>query len=101
MEECIRFIEAKGLHRCSARTSGRAVVRATGGGAIRFAEARFPLPRVPLLRGLQRLRLARPPAAQLFRSRLGLTLEKEDEMGSVVCGANFLLQEARPRALGA
>jgi hypothetical protein len=41
VEECIRFIEAKGLHRCSRRTSGRACVKATGGGAFRFNEARW------------------------------------------------------------
>lgn len=72
VDECIRFIEAKGLHRCAGRSSGRSVLRATGGGAVRFAD--------------------------LFQQRLGLTLEKEDEMGSVVCGANFLLQELRDEA---
>jgi hypothetical protein len=40
VEECIRFIEAKGLHRCSRRKDGRACVKATGGGAFRFNEAR-------------------------------------------------------------
>lgn len=40
VDECIRFIEAKGLHRCSRRSSGKACVKATGGGAFRFNEAR-------------------------------------------------------------
>ena len=38
MEECIRFIEAKGLHKCSTRRNGLACVKATGGGAFRFNE---------------------------------------------------------------
>ena len=72
MDECVRFIEATGLHRCSRRKGGLAVVKATGGGAFRFAE--------------------------LFQERLGLTLEKEDEMGCLVSGATFLLQELRDEA---
>ena len=40
MDECIRFIEAKGLHRCSRRSNGKACVKATGGGAFRFNEVR-------------------------------------------------------------
>lgn len=42
MDECIRFIEAKGLHRCSTRRDGLACVKATGGGAFKFNEARPP-----------------------------------------------------------
>jgi type II pantothenate kinase len=72
VEECLNFIEAKGLHRCSSRVGGLAVVKATGGGAFRFAD--------------------------LFQQRLGLTFEKEDEMGCLVSGATFLLQELRDEA---
>ena len=46
--------------------------QATGGGAFKFNK--------------------------LFQDRLGLTLQKEDEMGCVVAGANFLLQ-ARARGV--
>jgi len=35
---------------------------------------------------------------QLFERRLGLTLEKEDELASLVSGANFLLQELHDEA---
>lgn len=72
VEDCLAFIEAKGLHRCSTRAGGLAVVKATGGGAFRYAD--------------------------LFQQRLGLTFEKEDEMGCLVSGATFLLQELRDEA---
>jgi type II pantothenate kinase len=92
VDECIRFIEAKGLHRCSRRSNGKACVKATGGGAFRFNEVR---PSSPRLLSLHRLT---PCAPQLFEQRLGLTLDKEDEMASLVSGATFLLQELRDEA---
>ena len=46
--------------------------RATGGGAYKFAE--------------------------LFREELGVTLKKEDEMGCLVTGCNFLLHALRHEA---
>ncbi|KAF8056112.1 pantothenate kinase 2 [Scenedesmus sp. PABB004] len=66
--DCLDFIQAKGLHRCMLRDgSSREVrVKATGGGAIRFAE--------------------------VFKERLGLVLEREDEIGCAVGGCNFLLR---------
>ena len=101
IDECLDFIEAKGLHRpqqgmggfyygSSERRSGaggsggsvgdgskndpptRVRVLATGGGAYRFAD--------------------------LFRSRLGVILEKEDEMDCLVAGADFLLRAVRHEA---
>uniref|UniRef100_A0A383WMF1 Pantothenate kinase n=1 Tax=Tetradesmus obliquus TaxID=3088 RepID=A0A383WMF1_TETOB len=54
IDDCLDFIQAKGLHRCTLRDgSSREVrVKATGGGAVRFAD--------------------------VFRQRLGLVLERED-----------------------
>ena len=112
IDECLDFIEAKGLHRpqqqgiggfygsssggLAERRSGsvggggsgnnnknknnsndpppttRVRVLATGGGAYRFAD--------------------------LFRSRLGVILEKEDEMDCLVAGADFLLRAVRHEA---
>eukprot|EP00879_Flechtneria_rotunda_P021027 GHRR01022149.1.p1 GENE.GHRR01022149.1~~GHRR01022149.1.p1 ORF type:complete len:338 (+),score=95.52 GHRR01022149.1:256-1269(+) len=68
IDDCLDFIQAKGLHRCTLRDgSSREVrVKATGGGAIRFAE--------------------------IFKVRLGLVLEREDEIGCAVGGCNFLLR---------
>ena len=58
IEECLEFIELKRLHRAS--------VKATGGGAYKYA--------------------------QLFKERLGIDLEREDEMSCMVAGCNFLLK---------
>ena len=78
IDDCLAFIEAKGLHRPAggdgvpAATSARVRFVATGGGAFRFAD--------------------------LFASRLGVTLEKEDEMECLVAGADFLLRAIRHEA---
>ena len=68
IRDCLDFIEAKGLHRCLGRDGFRREtrVKATGGGAHRFAD--------------------------MFRERLGLVIEKEDEIGCAVGGCNFLLR---------
>ncbi|KAG2443313.1 hypothetical protein HYH02_009380 [Chlamydomonas schloesseri] len=67
VEEAINFIEAKGLHRCSGRHGTKEMrVKATGGGAFKYAD--------------------------VFKERLGVVLEKEDEMGCLVSGCNFLLK---------
>lgn len=71
VDECIDFIGAKGLHRRS--DSGvKMRVKATGGGAYKFADK--------------------------FRERLGLILEREDEMACMVDGCNFLLKAVRHEA---
>ncbi|KAG8094210.1 hypothetical protein GUJ93_ZPchr0012g21140 [Zizania palustris] len=70
LQECIEFLRAQGLLRCNGSTTGstkeNTTLKATGGGAYKFADD--------------------------FREKLGVCLDKLDEMDSVVSGANFLLQ---------
>ncbi|KAL5199445.1 hypothetical protein ABZP36_020648 [Zizania latifolia] len=70
LQECFEFLRAKGLVRCNGSTTGSSkenmTLKATGGGAYKFADD--------------------------FREKLGVCLDKLDEMDSVVSGANFLLQ---------
>lgn len=71
IEDCMEFIEKKQLHK--RKHSGKPIrVRATGGGAFKYAD--------------------------LFRERLGIILEREDEMACMVSGCNFLLQAVRNEA---
>ena len=70
MDQCIRFIEQKQLH--LGTEGGKAVVKATGGGAFKNSK--------------------------LFQERFGIQLQKEDEMKCAVAGANFLLQTIRDEA---
>lgn len=81
INECLDFIHSKQLHcggmdsQCwpsDAPPSENAVIKATGGGAYKFAD--------------------------LFKERLGVTIEKEDEMNCLVAGANFLLKAIRHEA---
>ncbi|XP_049366049.1 pantothenate kinase 2 isoform X1 [Solanum verrucosum] len=81
INECLDFIHSKQLHcggmdpRCwpsDAPPSENAVIKATGGGAYKFAD--------------------------LFKERLGVSIEKEDEMNCLVSGANFLLKAIRHEA---
>ncbi|EFN57701.1 hypothetical protein CHLNCDRAFT_34679 [Chlorella variabilis] len=72
VEECIAFIEAKGLHRSNDGSGIKMRVKATGGGAYKFAE--------------------------LFKERLGLIIEGEDEMACMVEGCNFFLNAVRHEA---
>ncbi|KAI7844383.1 hypothetical protein COHA_002181 [Chlorella ohadii] len=72
VHECIAFIEAKGLHLSRDGSGGKMRVKATGGGAYKFAE--------------------------LFKERLGLIIEGEDEMACMVEGCNFLLNAVRHEA---
>ncbi|GLI70548.1 hypothetical protein VaNZ11_015467 [Volvox africanus] len=67
VEDAINFIEAKGLHRYCGRNGTKEMrVKATGGGAYKYAD--------------------------VFKERLGVVLEKEDEMACLVSGCNFLLK---------
>lgn len=67
VEDAINFIEAKGLHRKRGRNGPREMrVKATGGGSYKYAD--------------------------IFKARLGVVLEKEDEMECMVAGCNFLLK---------
>ncbi|XP_052181126.1 pantothenate kinase 2-like isoform X2 [Diospyros lotus] len=81
INECLDFISSKQLHCggmdahcCNSddQSSDDAVIKATGGGAYKFAE--------------------------LFKERLGVSIEKEDEMNCLVAGANFLLKAIRHEA---
>ncbi|XP_057988510.1 pantothenate kinase 2 isoform X2 [Hevea brasiliensis] len=81
INECLDFISSKQLHRGGIDTHGwlseapancSAVIKATGGGAYKFAD--------------------------LFKERLGVSLDKEDEMDCLVAGANFLLKAIRHEA---
>ncbi|KAF8783930.1 hypothetical protein HU200_000103 [Digitaria exilis] len=68
LHECFDFVRAKGLLGCNGTRSSKenVALKATGGGAYKFAND--------------------------FREKLGVCLDKLDEMDSVVSGANFLLQ---------
>ncbi|KAG6753098.1 hypothetical protein POTOM_043142 [Populus tomentosa] len=81
INECLDFISSKQLHRggvdshswhSDTSSNGNAVIKATGGGAYKYAD--------------------------LFKERLGVSLDKEDEMDCLVAGANFLLKAIRHEA---
>ncbi|KAI4966507.1 hypothetical protein ZWY2020_040677 [Hordeum vulgare] len=84
LNECLDFISSKQLHRAfypagvdspswrSGAQPDNIVIKATGGGAFKYAD--------------------------LFKERLGVSLEKEDEMDCLVAGANFLLKAIRHEA---
>ncbi|XP_076906354.1 pantothenate kinase 2-like [Bidens hawaiensis] len=69
INECLEFIHSKQLHRADV---DNAVIKATGGGAYKFAN--------------------------LFKEKLGVVMDKEDEMNCLVAGANFLLKAIRHEA---
>lgn len=69
LDECLNFVQSKKLLNglpTGSSTANR-VMKATGGGAFKFAD--------------------------IFKDRLGVSLDKLDEIDSVVAGANFLLKE--------
>lgn len=84
INECIDFIQSKKLHFCDLFSHDPSKVeigqgtyegpsiKATGGGAFKYAE--------------------------LLKEKLGVTLDKEDEMDCLVAGANFLLRAIRDEA---
>ncbi|KAF9626720.1 hypothetical protein IFM89_038894 [Coptis chinensis] len=93
INECLDFIYSKQLHRgacilnqlhgllsstdprgwsSEAQVNENAIIKATGGGAYKFAD--------------------------IFKERLGVSIEKEEEMNSLVSGANFLLKAIRHEA---
>ncbi|CAM0952609.1 unnamed protein product [Alopecurus aequalis] len=80
LNECLDFISSKQLHRGgvdspswrSGAQPDNIMIKATGGGAYKYAD--------------------------LFKERLGVSLEKEDEMDCLVSGANFLLKAIRHEA---
>ncbi|MED6185102.1 Pantothenate kinase 2, mitochondrial [Stylosanthes scabra] len=79
INECLDFINSKQLHNggtespyADGANDGNAIIKATGGGAYKYAD--------------------------LFKERLGVSLDKEDEMNCLVAGANFLLKAIRHEA---
>ncbi|KAI5407084.1 pantothenate kinase 2 isoform X2 [Lathyrus oleraceus] len=78
INECLDFIHSKQLHRglesrySDAAANENAIIKATGGGAYKYTD--------------------------LFKERLGVGLDKEDEMNCLVAGANFLLKAIRHEA---
>ncbi|XP_011622019.1 pantothenate kinase 2 isoform X2 [Amborella trichopoda] len=81
LNECLEFIRCKQLHssgedlhswKFGGLPDENAIIKATGGGAYKFAE--------------------------VFKDTLGFTVEKEDEMDCLVAGANFLLKTIRYEA---
>nr|XP_043613824.1 pantothenate kinase 1 [Erigeron canadensis] len=71
INECLDFIASKqlhnrGVHHCGFPASDTNTIKATGGGAFRFAD--------------------------LFKEKLGIILDKVEEMSSLVSGVNFLLK---------
>ncbi|XP_044958582.1 pantothenate kinase 1 [Hordeum vulgare subsp. vulgare] len=70
LDDCFDFVRAQGLIGCNGTTTGSSkenvTLKATGGGSYKFGDD--------------------------FRQKLGVSLDKLDEMDSVVSGANFLLQ---------
>ncbi|XP_043724235.1 pantothenate kinase 2-like isoform X2 [Telopea speciosissima] len=81
ISECLDFIASKQLHtggldsrswNSMVPSNDNAIIKATGGGAYKFAD--------------------------LFKERLGVSLDKEDEMDCLVAGANFLFKAIRHEA---
>ncbi|XP_051204340.1 pantothenate kinase 1 isoform X2 [Lolium perenne] len=71
LDDCFSFIRAEGLLGCNGTTLGSSkesmgLLKATGGGSYKFGDD--------------------------FQEKLGVSLDKLDEMDSVVSGANFLLE---------
>ncbi|XP_042062941.1 pantothenate kinase 1-like [Salvia splendens] len=77
ISECINFISSKHLQHYGDQddkdlASDENIVKATGGGAFKFAD--------------------------LFKEKLGIVLDKVDEMSCLVAGANFLLKAVNHEA---
>ncbi|KAJ4711093.1 Pantothenate kinase 2 [Melia azedarach] len=77
INDCLEFIHSKKLHlggfrRHEAPASDKILIKATGGGAYKFSD--------------------------LIKEKLGVSLEKEEEMSCLVAGANFLLKAVHQEA---
>ncbi|KAJ6313383.1 hypothetical protein OIU77_014815 [Salix suchowensis] len=77
INDCLKFISANklllgGFQHQENPTNDRSFIKATGGGAYKFSD--------------------------LFKEKLGISLEKEDEMDCLVTGANFLLKAVNHEA---
>ncbi|KAM1782016.1 hypothetical protein PS2_040088 [Malus domestica] len=65
-EKTVSFVPSDGSQQHGASGSAKFVIKATGGGAFKYA--------------------------YLFKEKLGISLDKADEMDCLVAGANFLLK---------
>ncbi|XP_075659766.1 pantothenate kinase 1 [Castanea sativa] len=77
INDCLDFIQTKRLHlggcqRLGALPIEKTIIKATGGGAYKYAD--------------------------LFKEKLDICLDKEDEMDCLVAGANFLLKAVHQEA---
>ncbi|KAK8714867.1 hypothetical protein V6N13_042212 [Hibiscus sabdariffa] len=77
INDCLDFLHSMklcldGSHDGTAPPSNKIFIKATGGGAYKFAD--------------------------LFKEKLGVSLDKEDEMECLVTGANFLLKAVHQEA---
>ncbi|CAJ1940143.1 unnamed protein product [Sphenostylis stenocarpa] len=76
INDCLDFIKSMKLHiggrQPQENPGSQPIVKATGGGAYKYAD--------------------------LFKERLGIILDKEDEMDCLVAGANFLLEVVHQEA---
>ncbi|KAL8035824.1 hypothetical protein ABFX02_12G120900 [Erythranthe guttata] len=77
ISECMKFISTKRLQEHGGKddeapASDKNIIKATGGGAFKFAD--------------------------LFKEKLGIILDKVDEMSCLVAGANFLLKAVHQEA---
>ncbi|GLU03092.1 hypothetical protein SLE2022_203100 [Rubroshorea leprosula] len=76
INDCLEFIRCYRLHlggfQHHETPSNKIIIKATGGGAYKFAN--------------------------LFEEELGISLDKEDEMDCLMTGANFLLKEVQQEA---
>ncbi|GFZ00078.1 pantothenate kinase 2 [Actinidia rufa] len=77
INDCLEFISSKQLHQCAdwhheSSSHDKNIIKATGGGAYKFAD--------------------------LFKEKLGVSLDKVDEMDCLVAGSNFLLKTVHPEA---
>ncbi|KAJ6431147.1 hypothetical protein OIU84_018611 [Salix udensis] len=77
INDCLKFISANklllgGFQHQENPTNDRSFIKATGGGAYKFSD--------------------------LFKEKLGISLEKEDEMDCLVTGADFLLKAVNHEA---
>lgn len=77
ISQCLEFLSSKHLHHIGGLhnevlVSGKNIVKATGGGAFKFAD--------------------------LFKDKLNIVFDKFDEMECLVSGANFLLKTVHPEA---
>ncbi|KAH7511061.1 hypothetical protein FEM48_ZijujUnG0051400 [Ziziphus jujuba var. spinosa] len=77
INDCLEFIQCNQLHFSGCKhhgdpTNDKCIIKATGGGAHKYGD--------------------------LFKEKLGICLDKEDEMDCLVAGANFLLKAVHEEA---